>query len=551
MSGLISPLELLGKLFEYLSRGDSRRCVELFARNSSSNQLRTFLNIFRADQIKIHNVGEYVVVFTETRNHGKYIFVIGLDDNYRFFCHNLPEDSVGRLDPNNLSVEAIRREMGFEYHIWEVAEQGFMPRTRIRVQGDVVIGVEEVFENEDLLYAHLYKHVMFLLLRRRGLRPNISIVSELRRRLKIESLGTPEEVLEYLKEYVLELKGNDLARMLGLLRRISAVSPGIWSDKSDLNLLIDEMLRSIDKQVRRILEIIFDLEAILNLRLGNHIIKIIGVNEWDIIRITKSEEPPPRNFVRVYVLRPHRVLVLHDEHGATSFDIPRSVIRIQTLRTGPLQITRHQTTRSRAFLQMKITIVDLCDIDPIMIMPRGFITSWRNYLEILGVQPYVYSHEVDVNNKRILCRVNIWFIKPRLIPDVVYRTYLKGALLGAFIIDLTDRWAVDKLRRHMAYFWANTSYGNSIIVVGYKPKHGGRNYSRTVSKIKDLIDEFSQRLGISIVFIEIEHGKRKIFRDVLIDVIEKITRRQLEEVTIWNRTRKIGNVEAESNTPLS
>lgn len=536
MNELVSPSEVLSQLYQYLLHGNREKSVELFAKNSAQNQLRTFLNMLRAPDLDIYNLGEYIVVFTKKGSRTRHIFVIGLDDNYRFFCHNLPDESAKRITPENLSVQTIREEMGFDYHLWEVMEKGLAPRIRIRIQGDIVIQLEEIFETDSELYSYLYQLIILVLLRRiKGFRLSVLESGE-RKTLRYSKSRTPEEFLRTLRNYLESLSEYDLAKVLEFLRKVSLKEYG-QRPKRDANHNIDDAIEIINKYTRKVLKMIFDLEAILNLQVGNHIIRVIGVSEWDIIRLLRSDNPPPRNMIRVYVLRPHRILVLHEEHGAASLDVPRSILRIQTLRVGPLQVTRPPRPRPRAFLQIKIVVVDLCGLDPIVIMPRSFITSWRYYLEILGVQPYIYSHEVNVDGRKILCRANLWYIRPEFIPETVYRTYFKGSVLGIFIVDVADRFAIQKLKQHVDYFWANTNPGTPIVIVGYRRRNECYERPEITDELKKFSEELSKRIGVPSTFVEV-NGSRRVLRDIIISHIERVSRQQLQKLKAAEEFRK-------------
>ena len=537
MNELVSPSEMLNKLYQYLLHGNREKSIELFAKNSAQNQLRTFLNMLRASDLDVYYLGEYIVVFTKKGSNVRHIFVVGLDDNYRFFCHNLPDESTKRITPENISVQAIRDEMGFDYHLWEVVEKGLAPRIRIRIQGDIVIQLEEIFETDNELYSYLYQRIILVLLRRtKGTRLFV-LESEKGKTLKYSKGRTPEEFLRTLRSYLESLSEYDLAKVLEFLRKVSLDEYDRRSEQIDANHNIDDAIEIINEYTRKMLEMIFDLEAILNLQVGNHIVRVIGVSEWDIIRLLRSESPPPPNMIRVYVLRPHRVLVLHEEHGAASLDVPRSILRIQTLRTGSLQVTRPPRPRPRAFLQIKIVIVDLCGLDPIVIMPRSFITSWRYYLEILGVQPYIYSHEVNVDGRKILCRANLWYIRPEFIPETVYRTYFKGSVLGIFIVDVADRFAIQKLKQHVDYFWANTNPGTPIVIVGYRRRNECYERPEITDELKKFSEELSKRIGIPSTLVE-ANGSRRVLRDIIISHIERVSRQQLQKLKAAEEFRK-------------
>lgn len=159
MHSLESPEELLDRLYTYLSRGKIDFAVRVFRDNSSSNQLSVFLRAVKSDKIRTIRTADYIVLLSNVRDHGLQSFVIGLDENYKFFCHNLPRDATRYiLRCGNIDDLAVRKFMGFDFHAWETNYQS-LENTRIRLQGDLVIKVEKIFGSFQDLKAFIENRI--------------------------------------------------------------------------------------------------------------------------------------------------------------------------------------------------------------------------------------------------------------------------------------------------------------------------------------------------------------------------------------------------------
>jgi len=324
----LSPEERLNIFARWLVRRDPR-ALEIFSMFSGPNQLLTFLQSapFRSTN-EIARIGEYVVIKCGDLSNDS-VFVVGLDENYMFFCHRLPIRG-SEINLEVLTEKDIRNLMGFDYHCWEMTPSLFKDGVRVRFQGDVVLNFIRVFSCEEELYLYLVLAVFFEV-------ANISIslpqrvISEIRQRMKalIDRVSGPN--------------GDDIDVLKELLRGIYIVPPIHCS-------VIKSKTISIIKNIRH-------LEHRLNIVIGNHRIQILGVRGMDIVRSFDIRDPNLDDRRSVLVLRPHEIVALHDEHKTASLQIPRSVIRIGTLESSMLQVTREhadQWPRSRNMIIEKI-----------------------------------------------------------------------------------------------------------------------------------------------------------------------------------------------------
>jgi len=324
----LSPEERLNIFARWLVRRDPR-ALEIFSMFSGPNQLLTFLQSapFRSTN-EIARIGEYVVIKCEDLSNDS-VFVIGLDENYMFFCHRLPLRG-SEINLEILTERDIRNLMGFDYHCWEMAPSLFRDGIRVRFQGDVVLNFLRVFSCEEELYLYLILDVFFEV-------ANISIslpqrvILEIRRRMKalINRITGPN--------------GDDIDVLKELLKGIYVV-PQIHCS-------------AIRSKTISIIKNIHHLEHRLNIVIGNHRIQILGVRGIDVIRSFNIRDPNLDDRRSVLVLRPHEIIALHDEHKVARLQIPRSVIRIETLESSTLQVTRErvdQWPRSRSMIMEKI-----------------------------------------------------------------------------------------------------------------------------------------------------------------------------------------------------
>ncbi len=309
---ILSPEEKLGLFTRYLENRDPR-ALEMFSRNSSTNQLLTFLQSapFKSTNY-IVRIGEYIVIknYELPRDN---IFIVGLDDNYRFFCHRL---AIGNrsLNLEELDEKQIRNLMGFDYHAWEMKPTMFRDGVRVRIQGDVVLRFARVFRSEEELYAYLCLGVFLEIANIRVLLPE-RVSWELRRRISTiaENFDCYEDPIGILKN---------------ILSGVYIVPP-IYQDR-------------INEEVYRVMQNIRHLEHRLNIVVGNHRIQIIGVRGQDITNSFQIKDSILEERNSILILRQQDILAMHDEHRTSTLHVPRSIVQLTTLAGSNLQITRER-----------------------------------------------------------------------------------------------------------------------------------------------------------------------------------------------------------------
>lgn len=284
--------------------------LELFQRLSGLNQFLTFLQTapFHS-RTKVVRVGEYILIETKTGEGG--IFVIGLDENYNFFCHRLPEGIM--VDTQDISEREIRRLMGFDFHSWEMRRRNYYPGVRVRLQGDIVVSFIETFMNDVEFF--LYTAIRMVI-------PSMYI-------------DWNDRLYRHARDLIkiLARRGYYDTELLGeLLDRLMRYRYG----KNGLRKLEERILKIVDRLVSD--------ERIYRIRIGNHIVKLIGTH-LDPMEYRLVDTTPERDLWlmsnRIFVvLRPHVITAYHDEHRTTSMWVPISIIEIDTLRSSIYQVRR-------------------------------------------------------------------------------------------------------------------------------------------------------------------------------------------------------------------
>ena len=328
----LSPEEMLRELFQCLLNRKMGRCRRLFLKNSHINQYRSFEFVLRSRSVDPYLVDEYIVVFVDGELWGSQIFVIGLDDNYRFFCHNLPSSALNILKPSSLSAEAIRDCMGFDYHLWEIRGLEFPPIGRIRIQGDIVVDIVQIFHSEEELLITIYKSLLHKLF----IEGHITTLHSICRKIVEKDYSSVDELLEGLYDEV--YRRDPLSVYEAIISLQGIMDKQMNTSKSVGYGGIDhawEVIEIVRMYAERFLGNLCASESILNITIGRHRLRVLGVNEREFIDVFNWIKQPYRSF-RVLVLRPHEIIATHDEHGTATLKLPRCLIDITILNLGPL-----------------------------------------------------------------------------------------------------------------------------------------------------------------------------------------------------------------------
>ncbi len=312
----ISPEERLDLLYRLLLSKDPN-AITLFMLHSQPNQFLTFLQSAPFHRkTRISKNDEYIVICSKVGPEDlSSIFIIGLDDNYNFFCHRLPETNVD-IDNIDLSLVNIRSMLGFDYHSWEISSEKYAPGITVRVQGDIIFRFIDVFRNETEFFLTL------LLYRFRRIYPGIINI--------LNSISDIKKRIRYVSERITDLSSGNIS--IGLEYAL-----GRYFE------LIKDYIPHQVKPTKKILRILQANENRVRILLGNHRINIIGVlinsldpELWSLFRVQDIGDTNRT----IVVLRPHYATAYHDEHKTTSIFVPMSIIRIDTLNTSNLQVRR-------------------------------------------------------------------------------------------------------------------------------------------------------------------------------------------------------------------
>ena len=341
MSELLSPEEMLDRLFCYVKASRFKEALAYFSANAPRNHLLTFLQIEPYVELPriVRRVGEYILIAVKKERNYWGVFVIGVDDAYRFFCHRL---RLLDVDPLKFAVEAterdIRQAMGFDYHAWEMKRTMFRRGIRVRLQGDLTIRYVEVFRDETHLYywliVEIAKSVFNLERNIRNYQQVINYVEIL-----LEN-GRYEELDKYLDRILAALY---LLAINMDLRRMKSVLGLDEADLRDEN----EFVRLSRRFLEEIVKTICRHENIYRIRLDNHTLKVIGVLARDIVEIIELNMLQIGRVSDVFdtsailLLREQTLVAYHDEHKTTMLTSPRAIIIPDFLRAHTLQVRRN------------------------------------------------------------------------------------------------------------------------------------------------------------------------------------------------------------------
>jgi len=341
MSELLSPEEMLDRLFYYVKAGRFEEALAYFSANAPRNHLLTFLQIEPYVKLPriVRRVGEYILIAVKKERNYWGVFVIGVDDAYRFFCHRL---RLLDVDPLKFAVEAterdIRQAMGFDYHAWEMRRTMFRRGIRVRLQGDLTIRYVEVFRDETHLYywlmVEIAKSVFNLERNIQNYQQVINYVEML-----LEN-GRYEELDKYLDRILAALYLLAINMDLGRMESVLGLDEADLRDENEFVRLSRRFLEEIVRTICR-------HENIYRIRLDNHILKVIGVLARDIVEIIELNMLQIGRVSDVFdtsailLLREQTLVAYHDEHKTAMLTSPRAMIIPDFLRAHTLQVRRN------------------------------------------------------------------------------------------------------------------------------------------------------------------------------------------------------------------
>ena len=384
---ILAPEELLEKLYSLLREKNIIEALDLFEKNAAPNHLLTFCNavsfyncVKRTDSyIVIIKSGIFLPVVD--------VYVIGLDDNYKFFCHNVPP--VPYSEVVSISVDDdVKRIMGFTRHIWEVRD--IRPGEIIRLQGDVVVEVIHVFDDELKIYYFLTVDIVRNLFQ-------VLLPDELRGLIIDDVMGFMDDMTRFvfmgkfrmINKYI-NASLASLVLYLALYSKLHSIftmdSPILGNIMNYLALNLDRepydilkrmlsnqrelvemrdyvdfmfLVSIIQRLIRDTISKIPEFEKKITYTIGNHRIMLMGLDIGDPFEIIGNNIFVPQSLLDrsiTLLLRPQNIVALHDEHKMSSIYMPPSLIRIRTLQVGRAQVTREMPIFQEQVDRLKISV---------------------------------------------------------------------------------------------------------------------------------------------------------------------------------------------------
>ena len=358
MSSLSSPEEMLDHFYRLLLK-DKLKALEFFSRFAGENHTAR-LSAFIDDIVDVWRTDEYVVIRIRSPD-GRledvfHLLIVGLDENYRFFCHPL---SFGNGQENvllDISLEdfddyLIRGLMGFTHHAWEACWEEICEGMDIRLQGDIVVHVERVFRSEEELVVFLLYNLLFsgdymfwekflnnFLVREFMETSEPRKLQRLVRMLMgIEELGylmDPKDI-ESLMEMRRHLADNARGNITCIVPRFGAVPMWTYFDQGTWSIARKLLWRIMQDDPLEALRIVIEYyERRFRIRLHNHTITLIGIPYMPFVELRDEILVEPESIYLDFVLvREQIITAQHPEHGVASLKLPRSMISIGFLTT--------------------------------------------------------------------------------------------------------------------------------------------------------------------------------------------------------------------------
>lgn len=449
-----SPEEKLNLLFELLLKRRLSEALSFFQKNASPPHVARFeIALVGVDSIRM--ISHYIFLISELPM--KTAFVIGLDDNYRFFCHNLVSSKVS-------SEEELRDVMGFDVHWWEVDEHSLYEGIRIRMQGDLVISIIKILEGEldKALYSYLVWEMLSQLLRITN-----KELYEALREVILDNWGCDGRLIKAIETFLNEkLRDNISSKFYfnGLAKALFGLS------MESIDRIFKFLAQYVHLKAKRTLNMLLQEEKSITFLLGRHRIKMIGVNGRDVfmslwnLRLENMAST-------VYLLRKQLVVFYHPEHKTTDIELPPCIIRLDTLRSGvlgrvlilPSAIAQHILSIPSKMMTIYLAVIGIRDEDRLAI-------SWPYSEGRVGVAPatlknvFILKDAFYMGDEWIKVRFVIQDFKPDSI-DEYYVSRADAILLVSSDQDelLSLAEAVSKTGSKVNVMHILLDYGNNII----------------------------------------------------------------------------------------
>ncbi|MEX0568362.1 MAG: hypothetical protein Q6363_004275 [Candidatus Njordarchaeota archaeon] len=353
--------ERLEMLYNLLQQ-KSRRVYGFFKQNAPENAFEVFRQArptSKYTQFKIVGRGDDIYIVLRTKKTGyresekEYfdyhaVFIVGIDDTERFFCHRLPWRNDFEYDDflETITYERILRFLGIDSHIYDVNGQLEFGKT-YRVQGDITIRLmkidfawlrekirQELLENKQRNLKHAILKFLERCILRQDTYPYSSFfdieqvvrkIPRLRKHEKIKNIfrtitiTLPEKFRRIILQNVIEIREEFMGRGRTILGLLNVCAQKITSE---MDIVVT------DGEIRREIKKLAELESRYTIRIGSHYVKTIGVVLSDINTPGKYRSKAIYNILWwelarpspswvIILLRPQEIAFLHSEHKST------------------------------------------------------------------------------------------------------------------------------------------------------------------------------------------------------------------------------------------
>lgn len=411
---LLAPEEKLYILYRLLATNNYLDASIFFKMYSTMNQYKTFLQAIKNEVANIIMLRDYIIMLSRNS-----VFVVGFDDNYRFFCHNIPDriDDLSEISSEN----DLKRLMRFNLHYWELENESIIrPPVRIRLQGDIILGIDEQFNSLNSLLVWLgYKFIEYLF-KKLSRKVILGMLERLRIMIDTNNLEALLEELKFLletdyKSYLLRIKLMINSFHFQYFHYRSTACESKIFESDFVICLIREILMDIFNKIRR-------LERRIIVRIGNHKITLIGVPldeirtfSFEILRLSSN---PRASFL---LLRRQTIYAHHDEHNDVALSINPSIIHFETIPAGPYQVTRDNLlfesidlatlsifcNRKKNISNLRIEEIEIKRNIPIKILVLTDPIKYRKYIMLADTNIYYLCENPNFETLKLLIGFSI------------------------------------------------------------------------------------------------------------------------------------------------
>ena len=268
-----------------------------------------------------------------------------------------------------------------------------------------------------------------------------------------------------------------------------------------LGKAIDFLAQYIHLKVKSTIRSLPSKERNITYLVGRHRVKVIGVDGREVF-FSLWNFRDARQVNRVYILRRHTIVFYHPEHKTVDFEVPPSIIRLETLRSGvlghtlvlPFYASRYINSLCEDFVSVKLIVLGNREEDRLAI-------SWPYSESRVGVLPtelksvFVIKDCFILKNKLIGAR----FIVKDYSFDTVDSEKLLGAdyiiLVGSGEEEIKDGLSKIPEKMRERCIVVVPDYGNQCI-------YGGEGLEKIPHFVIDPFDAMSRRAVFRYIFME-------------------------------------------------